>query len=79
MLGGHLDSASIPCQSIAMPFDIKICGIMTEDALEAALEGGASHVGFIFFQKSPRNLTPDRAARLRATARGKARAVAVTV
>ena len=35
-----------------MTLDIKICGLKTEDALAAALSGGASHVGFIFFQKS---------------------------
>ena len=48
-----------------MPLDIKICGLKTADALAAALAGGASHVGFIFFAKSPRNLSPDEAARLR--------------
>ena len=53
-----------------MPLDIKICGLKTEDALEAALAGGASHVGFIFFAKSPRNIDPAEAGRLRAMARG---------
>jgi phosphoribosylanthranilate isomerase len=59
--------------------DIKICGLRTEEALAAALAGGASHVGFIFFPKSPRNLGPDEAGRLRKFAAGKATAVAVTV
>ena len=62
-----------------MPLDIKICGLKTADALAAALAGGASHVGFIFFAKSPRNLTPDEAGRLRQAIGGKAKAVAVTV
>jgi phosphoribosylanthranilate isomerase len=59
--------------------DIKICGLKTEDALAAALAGGASHVGFIFFAKSPRNIAPAEAGRLRKLAAGKAKAVAVTV
>lgn len=59
--------------------DIKICGLKTDAALAAALGGGASHVGFIFFPKSPRNITPSEAGRLRKLAGGKAKAVAVTV
>jgi phosphoribosylanthranilate isomerase len=62
-----------------MSLDVKICGLKTADALAAALAGGASHVGFIFFPKSPRNISPDDAGRLRKAALGKARAVAVTV
>ena len=62
-----------------MPMDIKICGLKTEEALAAALAGGASHVGFIFFPKSPRNIEPEEAGRLRQAVRGKALAVAVTV
>ena len=59
--------------------DIKICGLKTGEAIDAALDGGASHVGFIFFPKSPRNVDPAEAGRLREAARGKAKAVAVTV
>lgn len=62
-----------------MRLDIKICGLKTPDALAAALDAGASHVGFIFFARSPRHVTPEQAGRLRAAARGRARAVAVTV
>jgi phosphoribosylanthranilate isomerase len=65
--------------SPAMPLDIKICGLKTEEALAAALAGGASHVGFIFFPKSPRNIDPAKAGLLRQAAIGKAKAVAVTV
>lgn len=61
-----------------MPLDVKICGLKTQAALEAALAGGASHVGFIFFRKSPRYVDPAEAGRLRQFA-GKAKAVAVTV
>lgn len=62
-----------------MSLDIKICGLKTDAALNAALAGGASHVGFIFFAKSPRYLEPAEAGRLRHLAVGKAKAVAVTV
>ncbi len=62
-----------------MPIAIKICGLKTAEALDAALSGGASHVGFIFFAKSPRNIAPEEAGRLRQAARGRAKAVAVTV
>lgn len=62
-----------------MTLDIKICGLKAEDALAAALSGGASHVGFIFFPKSPRNVAPAEAGKLRKAALGRARAVAVTV
>jgi len=62
-----------------MALDIKICGLKTPEAMDAALAGGASHVGFIFFPKSPRNIAPLDAASLRQAALGKALAVAVTV
>ena len=62
-----------------MPLDIKICGLSTPETVAAALDGGASHVGFIFFPKSPRNVTPAQAGALRQAAVGRAKAVAVTV
>jgi phosphoribosylanthranilate isomerase len=62
-----------------MALDIKICGLSTAGAVEAALDGGASHVGFIFFPKSPRNISPAEARDLRHAATGRAKAVAVTV
>src|SRR5271155_1092035 len=57
----------------------KICGLSTAPAVDAALSGGASHLGFIFFPTSPRNIDPEAAARLAAPARGRASIVAVTV
>ncbi|WP_157219793.1 phosphoribosylanthranilate isomerase [Flavisphingomonas formosensis] len=44
----------------------KICGLSTLDTLDAAIGGGASHVGFVFFPKSPRNVTPEQAGGLAA-------------
>jgi len=42
----------------------KICGLSTPDTLAAAIGGGASHVGFVFFPPSPRNVSPDQAGAL---------------
>lgn len=43
---------------------IKICGVTTPDAVEAAARGGASHLGLNYFPKSPRFLAPERVAPL---------------
>jgi phosphoribosylanthranilate isomerase len=47
-----------------MPVTAKICGLSTPDTIDAAIAGGASHIGFMFFAKSPRNLTLEQAAAL---------------
>ncbi|MDG2521364.1 phosphoribosylanthranilate isomerase [Caulobacter segnis] len=57
----------------------KICGLSTPEAVKAALDGRASHIGFVFFPKSPRDIDPQTAGRLATPARGKAKVVAVTV
>jgi phosphoribosylanthranilate isomerase len=62
-----------------MPLDIKICGLRTPETVAAALANGATHIGFIFFAKSPRNVAPELAGELRRAAFGRAKAVAVTV
>ena len=59
--------------------DVKICGLMDEATLAAALDGGARFIGLMFFAKSPRNVSLDRARALAAQARGKAEIMAVTV
>jgi phosphoribosylanthranilate isomerase len=59
--------------------DIKICGLKTSEAVEKAVARGASHIGFIFFEKSPRNIEPDIAGKLADAVRGRAKIVAVTV
>ncbi len=46
---------------------VKICGLTTEAAVEAAVDAGADWVGFVFFPASPRFVTPARAAALSAT------------
>ncbi len=47
-----------------MSVSAKICGLSTPETVEAAVAGGADYVGFVFFPKSPRNVTPARAADL---------------
>lgn len=43
---------------------IKICGLKTPEAIDAAVNAGAHFLGFVFFAKSPRNVTPEEAAAL---------------
>jgi phosphoribosylanthranilate isomerase len=45
---------------------IKICGLSTAATLDAAIAAGASHVGLLFFAKSPRYVAPAAAAALAA-------------
>lgn len=59
--------------------DIKICGLKTREAVLRAVDLSATHVGFIFFEKSPRNIEPSDAAELADLVRGRAKIVAVTV
>lgn len=40
---------------------MKICGLTTPDAVAAAVGAGAAYVGFVFFPKSPRNLSLEAA------------------
>ena len=61
-----------------MTHAMKICGLSTPESVDAALACGATHLGFIFFTKSPRHVTPDQAAPLAARA-ANAKTVAVTV
>jgi phosphoribosylanthranilate isomerase len=44
-----------------MGIAVKICGIKTPEALDAAARAGATHVGFNFFNESPRFVTASRA------------------
>jgi phosphoribosylanthranilate isomerase len=62
-----------------MKLTVKICGLSTEETLDAALAAGADMVGFVFFPPSPRYLTLERAAALAARARGRAEIVALSV
>lgn len=59
--------------------EIKICGLKTPTAITTAIENGARYIGFIFFSKSPRNLTIAEASRLRPLIKLPVKLVAVTV
>ncbi|MDQ0467232.1 phosphoribosylanthranilate isomerase [Labrys wisconsinensis] len=61
-----------------MPF-VKICGLSTPDTLDAALDAGAEMIGFVFFAKSPRYVTLERAAALGRRVGGRARQAVLTV
>jgi len=50
---------------------IKICGISTPEALDAAIKARADHAGFVFFDKSPRHVALNTAAALGQRAAGR--------
>jgi phosphoribosylanthranilate isomerase len=58
---------------------VKICGLSTEETLDAAIEAGADMVGFVFFPKSPRFISVDKAVALAKRARGRAEIAALIV
>ena len=58
---------------------VKICGLKTPDALDAALEAGADMVGFVFFPPSPRDVGMAVARTLGQRAKDRARKVALSV
>lgn len=47
-----------------MTIQTKICGIKTPEALNAAIEGGARFIGFVFYPPSPRHVAIDTAKEL---------------
>ena len=58
---------------------VKICGLKTPESVAAAVNAGASHIGFVFFPKSPRHLTYRQAAELAALVPDGITKVALTV
>ena len=44
-----------------MALAVKICGLTDPEAVAAAVEGGARYLGFVFYPRSPRALSPERA------------------
>lgn len=58
---------------------VKICGLTTQEALEAAIAAGADFVGFVIFPKSPRHVDIAGAKALANTARNRARSVVLLV
>jgi phosphoribosylanthranilate isomerase len=62
-----------------MSLTVKICGLSTEETLDAALAAGADMVGFVFFQRTPRFVSTEKAAALARRIHGRAKTVALTV
>ena len=58
---------------------VKICGLRTEADVQAVAAAGAAYCGFVFFPKSPRNLTVDQARPLALAAPPGLAKVALTV
>lgn len=62
-----------------MSVEVKICGLKTPAALQAALEAGADYIGLVFYPRSPRNVDLATAAELADLARPRAQPVALLV
>jgi phosphoribosylanthranilate isomerase len=58
---------------------VKICGLSTPAALDAALDAGADMVGLVFFPRSPRHVDWATARALGRQVRGQAKIVALSV
>jgi len=58
---------------------VKICGLKTPEAVDAAVNAGADMMGFMFFGPSPRNLDTTTAAELMARVSDSVTKVALTV
>jgi phosphoribosylanthranilate isomerase len=58
---------------------VKICGLSTPETLQVALDAGSDMVGLVFYERSPRNVSYEKAASLANQARGKVRIVALVV
>ena len=63
----------------AMSLEVKICGLKTAEALDAALDAGADMVGFVFFPPSPRHLDAATAKMLGERVNSRALKVALSV
>jgi phosphoribosylanthranilate isomerase len=62
-----------------MPVQVKICGINSAAAADAALRAGADFGGLVFFAKSPRNLSLEQGRVLAERMRGRVRLAALVV
>jgi phosphoribosylanthranilate isomerase len=58
---------------------VKICGITNSADAMAAIDAGANLIGFNFYEKSPRHITPAEAAKIRAQLPQRVKAVGIFV
>lgn len=56
---------------------VKICGITSPEAVDAAVQGGAAYGGLVFHPNSPRNLSLDQGRALAERMRGRLKIVAL--
>ena len=54
----------LPPPSPPLRTRIKMCGLTREQDVDAAVAAGADAIGFVLYAKSPRAVTPQRAAEL---------------
>ncbi len=62
-----------------MALEAKICGLSTPETLDLAVAEGAAFVGFVFYPRSPRNVTLEQAATLAARVPERVQRVALVV
>ena len=62
-----------------MQTQIKICGLSSDAGIDAAAKSGASHIGLVHFEKSPRHVRLDQAAALRMRAPASVKVVLLLV
>lgn len=62
-----------------MAIQTKICGLTTAEAVGAAVEAGADYLGFVFYPRSPRNVSAQAMASLVAAVPDTVKTVAVVV
>ena len=60
-----------------MSIAVKICGLTSVEAAEAAARAGAEYGGLVFHSASPRNLSPDAAWSIASALRGRLKMVAL--
>ena len=62
-----------------MPPVVKICGLSTPETVDAAIRLGATHIGLVHYEPSPRHVALDLAAELRQRAQGKVKVALLLV
>ncbi|HAU22216.1 MAG TPA: phosphoribosylanthranilate isomerase [Erythrobacter sp.] len=62
-----------------MATQIKICGLSTPEAIDVAVDAGATHIGLNLYEPSPRYIPLDRAKELAEYARGRIKTVLLLV
>jgi phosphoribosylanthranilate isomerase len=60
-----------------MSVQVKICGLTTVEAADAAAKAGADYAGLVFFRRSPRFVRPEQAGAIAARVRGRCGLVAL--